>query len=179
KNLLQVREGVINAYGGVLVSQESIRILESNLKTLESNLKETKAMYDNGMAEEEDVEQLQITTAQVTNDLKNALRLEGISKQMFNLSLGIPIDANVILEDNLKSLAEESMAMILQQQEFNFQNNVDYRIAETLTRQRELEVQLEKSMALPKISGFVNYGTSAFDNDFVFFDSETPWYQSS
>src|SRR5690606_5864421 len=79
----------------------------------------------------------------------------------------------------LKSLAEESMAMILQQQEFNFQNNVDYRIAETLTRQRELEVQLEKSMALTKISGFVNSGTSAFDNDFVFFDSETPWYQSS
>lgn len=179
KNLLQVREGVINAYGAVLVSQEGIRILESNLKTLESNLKETKAMYDNGMVEEEDVEQLQITTAQVTNDLKNALRLEGISKQMFNLSLGITIDANVILEDNLKSLAQESMAMILQQQEFNFQNNVDYRIAETLTKQRELEVQLEKSMALPKISGFVNYGTSAFDNDFVFFDSETSWYQSS
>ena len=179
KNLLQVREGVINAYGGVLVSQEGIRILESNLKTITSNLDETKAMYENGLVEAEDVEQLQITTAQITNDLRNAKRLEGISKQMFNLSLGIPVDAQVMLEDDLKSLAEQSIGMLLQEQTFNFENNVDYRIAKNLTRQRELEVQLEKSKALPKISGFVNYGTTAFDNEFVFFDSETSWYQSS
>lgn len=179
KNLLQVREGVISAYGGVLVSQEGIRILESNLKTITSNLEETKAMYENGLVEAEDVEQLQITTAQIANDLRNARRLEGISKQMFNLALGIPIDAEVTLEDNLKSLAEQSIGMLLQEQTFNFENNVDYRIAKNLTRQRELEVQLEKSKALPRISGFVNYGTTAFDNDFVFFDNETSWYQSS
>src|SRR5690606_34602128 len=179
KNLLQVREGVINAYGGVLVAQEGIRILKSNLENITSNLKETKAMYENGFVEAEDVEQLQITTAQITNDLKNAKRLEGISKQMLNLSLGIEIEAEVNLEDDLKSLAEQSIGILLQEQQFNFENNVDYRIAKNLTRQRELELQLEKSKALPRISGFVNYGTSAFDNDFVFFDSETSWYQSS
>lgn len=179
KNLLQVREGVINAYGGVLVAQEGIRILKSNLENITSNLNETKAMYENGFVEAEDVEQLQITTAQITNDLKNAKRLEGISKQMLNLSLGIEIEAEVNLEDDLKSLAEQSIGILLQEQQFNFENNVDYRIAKNLTRQRELELQLEKSKALPRISGFVNYGTSAFDNDFVFFDSETSWYQSS
>jgi len=179
KNLLQVREGVISAYGGVLVAQEGIRILQSNLETITSNLNETKAMYENGFVEAEDVEQLQITTAQITNDLRNAKRLEGISKQMFNLSLGIPVDSKVILEDDLKSLAEQSIGMLLQEKQFNLENNVDYRIAKNLTTQRELEVQLEKSKALPRISGFVNYGTSAFDNDFVFFDSETSWYQSS
>src|SRR5690606_15544769 len=179
KNLLQVREGVINAYGGVLVAQERIRILKSNLENITSNLNETKAMYENGFVEAEDVEQLQITTAQITNDLKNAKRLEGISKQMLNLSLGIEIEAEVNLEDDLKSLAEQSIGILLQEQQFNFENNVDYRIAKNLTRQRELELQLEKSKALPRISGFVNYGTSAFDNDFVFFVSETSWYQSS
>lgn len=179
KNLLQVREGVISAYGGVLVAQEGIRILQSNLETITSNLNETKAMYENGFVEAEDVEQLQITTAQITNDLRNAKRLEGISKQMFNLSLGIPVDSKVILEDDLKSLAEQSIGMLLQEKQFNLENNVDYRIAKNLTTQRELEVQLEKSKALPRISGFVNYGTSAFDNDLVFFDSETSWYQSS
>lgn len=179
KNLLQLREGVINAYGGVLVAQEGIRILEHNLQTIHSNLNETKAMYENGFVEAEDVEQLQITMAQISNDLKNAKRLESISKQMLNLTLGIEVDAEVHLEDNLKSLTEQSIGIILQEQEFNFENNVDYRIAKNLTRQRELELQLEKSKALPRISGFVNYGTSAFDNDFVFFDSETSWYQSS
>src|SRR5690606_13597574 len=179
KNLLQVREGVINAYAGVLVAKEGIRILESNLETITTNLKETKAMYENGVVEAEDVEQVQTTTAQITNDLRNAKRLEAISMQMFNLSLGIAVDAQVVLEDDLKSLAEQSIGMLLQEPQFNFENNVDYRIAKNLTKQRELEVQLEKSKALPRLSGFVNYATSAFDNDFVFFDSETSWYQSS
>src|SRR5690606_36621587 len=80
--------------------------------------------------------------------------------------------------DDQKSLAEQSIGMLLQEPQFNFENNVDYRIAKNLTKQRELEVQLGKSKALQRLSGFVNYTTSAFDNEFVFFDSETSWYQS-
>ncbi|MCM5662538.1 TolC family protein [Galbibacter mesophilus] len=179
KTLLEVRKGVINAYGSVLVTQEGLTILENNLATLQDNLKETKALFENGFAEEEDVEQLQITTAQVENDLKNTRRLEGIAKEMLNLALGIPVNTEVYLEDNLEKLAQESIGMALTETEFSFENNVDYRIAKNLTEQRELEVKLEKSKALPSINGFVNYGTSAFDNEFVFFDNDTPWFQSS
>ncbi|MEH6703336.1 MULTISPECIES: TolC family protein [Galbibacter] len=179
KTLLEVRKGVINAYGSVLLTQESVAIFEKNLATLKDNLKETQAMYDNGFAEEEDVEQLQITTSQIQNQLSNSERMESIAKQMLNLALGIPVDAEVNLEDSLETLTTESIALALTETEFNFENNVDYRIAQNLTEQRELELKLEKSKALPSINGFVNYGTSAFDNEFVFFDSETSWFQSS
>ncbi|WP_335965748.1 TolC family protein [Galbibacter sp. PAP.153] len=179
KTLLEVREGVINAYGGVLLTQESVAILEKNLAALEDNLKETQAMYENGFAEEEDVEQLQITTLQIKNQLSNSKRMEGIAVQMLNLALGVPIDAEVNLEDNLQTLTEESVSLALTETAFNFENNVDYRIAQNLTKQRDLELKLEKSKALPTINGFINYGTSAFDNEFVFFDSETSWFQSS
>ncbi|QLE03077.1 TolC family protein [Galbibacter sp. BG1] len=179
KTLLEVRKGVINAYGSVLLTQEGVTILENNLTTLKDNLKETRALFENGFAEEEDVEQLQITTSQVENDLKNSKRLELIAKEMLNLALGIPVDANVYLEDNLESLTQESIGMALTETEFSFEKNVDYRIARNLIEQRELEVKLEKSKALPSLNGFVNYGTSAFDNEFVFLDSQTSWFQSS
>ncbi|MBQ0740322.1 TolC family protein, partial [Aquimarina celericrescens] len=60
KTQLQVRKGVINAYGSVLISQESVKILKNNLETLEKNYEETKKIFDNGLTEEENVEQLQI-----------------------------------------------------------------------------------------------------------------------
>lgn len=179
KTALEVRKGVINAYGSVLLAEENVAILRRDIATLDKNLFETTKIYENGLAEEEDVEQLQITLSQLENLLSNGLRMEEISKQMFNLALGIPIDANVILEDNLETLAQRNIDNNLGDTPINFEENIDYKIAQNLTEQRELELKLEKSKALPSLNAFVNYGTSAFNNDFVFFDSDTRWFQSS
>ncbi|WP_109301601.1 TolC family protein [Aquimarina sp. AU474] len=179
KVLLEVKKGVINAYGSVLVAQESVKILQNNASTLEKNYQETKTIFENGLAEEEDAEQLQITLLQIKNQLSNAERLEEIALQMFNLAIGVDVNSNTTLSDDLDSLTMKNMDQSVTTTPFIMENNVDYRLAFLLTEQRRLELKLEKSRALPRLSAFVNYGTSAFDNDFVFFDSDTRWFQSS
>ncbi|MEW7289009.1 TolC family protein [Aquimarina sp. 2304DJ70-9] len=179
KAQLEVRKSVINAYGSVLVAQESVAILKNNVATLEKNYQETKKIFENGLAEEEDVEQLQITLLQITNQLSNAERLEKIALQMFNLTIGVDVDSNTALSDDLDSLAMKNSDQSVTTKPFIIENNVDYRLAFLLTEQRRLELKLEKSRALPKLEAFINYGTAAFDDDFVFFDSETRWFQSS
>ena len=69
KTELTIREGVINAYGNVLIAEKSIEILESNQKILLKNLNDTQKIYKNGLNEEEDVEQLQITLTNVKSQL--------------------------------------------------------------------------------------------------------------
>lgn len=179
KTRLEVRKGVINAYGSVLLADENVEILERNRNRLLENVKETQMVYENGLAEEEDVEQLQITLSQIENSLANAKRMSGIARQMLNLALGLPVETEVTLEDRLELLAEEQVDFNLMETPVNLEDNVDIRIAENLNKQRTLEYKLERSRALPVVSGFLNYGTTAFNNDFVFFDSETPWFQSS
>ncbi len=73
-----IREAVINAYGTVLVSQETIEILIKNKEILEKNLFETKALLENGFAEEQDFEQQQITLSRINNSLNRARREEFI-----------------------------------------------------------------------------------------------------
>ncbi|WP_103069828.1 TolC family protein [Aquimarina sediminis] len=179
KTQLEVRKGVINAYGSVLVAQESVKILQNNVSTLEKNYLETKKIFENGLAEEEDVEQLQITLLQITNQLSNAERLEKISMQMFNLTLGVPVDSNIVLSDNLDGLALKNMEQSVIGKPFIMENNIDYRLAYLVTEQRRLELKLEKSRALPSLSAFVNYGTQANSNSFTFLDSDQRWFQSS
>ncbi|MBQ0736233.1 TolC family protein [Aquimarina celericrescens] len=179
KTQLEVRKGVINAYGSVLVAQESVKIFRNNLIALEKNYLETKKIFENGLAEEEDVEQLQITFLQITNQLSNAERLEKIALQMFNLTIGITVNSNTVLSDTLEDLSMKNMDQSIITKPFIMENNIDYRLAYLLTEQTRLELKLEKSRALPKLTAFINYGTAAFDNDFVFLDSETPWFQSS
>ena len=67
----EIRELVINAYGNVLLAQESISILEKNKATLTKTLFDTEQTYKNGLIEEENVEQLQITLATINSNLNN------------------------------------------------------------------------------------------------------------
>lgn len=179
KTRLEVRKAVINAYGSVLLTRERADILRKDKETLEGNLREATVTFENGLAEEETVEQLQITLSQIQTELSNSLRMQEIAEQMLNLTLGIPVNAYVELKDNLGVLAMRNMTEEILQENFDLEDNVDYKIARNLTEQRELELKLEKSRALPSLNAFLNYGTTAFDQDFVFFNQDTPWYQSS
>ena len=179
KTRLEVRESVINAYGSVLVAQESVAILESNVATLEKNYRETKAIFENGLAEEEDVEQLQVTLLQIQNQLNNTQRLTDIAKEMFNLTIGVDVNADTTLTENLDQLSSEYTDLNVLTQNFTIENNIDYRLGYLLTEQRRLELKLERSKALPSLGAFINYGTSAFSNEFTIFDSSQPWFQSS
>ncbi|WP_124979354.1 TolC family protein [Nonlabens xiamenensis] len=179
KTKLEVRKGIINAYGGVLLTQENIAILERNLDNLSKNLEETTKIYENGLAEQEDVEQLQITEAQLKNQLKSAMRQEDIAMDMLKLALGIALDTPVTLESDLESLALKHMDPSLTSSSLEMEKNTDYQIAYNFTEQRRLEYKLERAKALPTLSGFVNYGVNAFDDEFVFFDSDTRWFGQS
>src|SRR5690554_5611274 len=179
KTRLEVRKGVINAYGSILLAKDLIEIFEKNKANLEKNLEDTRKIFENGMEEEESVEQLEITLLDITSQLDNAQRSLAIAKQMFNLALGLDVETPVVLTDDLTSLTEENISLQLLNAPLEIENNVDFKIADNLIQQRDLEMQLEKSKALPSLTAFLNYGTAANSQDFSFFSEEQKWYQSS
>ena len=174
-----IREAVINAYGTVLVSRETISILEKNKAVLEKNLFETRALLENGFAEEQDFEQQQITLSNINNELNKATRLEFISKQMFNLTLGIPIDQTVTLSENLENLAMRSADSGIVSSQFDLENHIDFKIADNKVEFDELLVRLEKTKGMPSLNAFVNYSQFANNNNFVFFENDGDWFDSS
>jgi len=179
KTELVTREAVINAYGNVLISENSISILKNNIKILQKNYDDAKKIYENGLNEEEDVEQLEITLGDVKNQLSSVLRLNEIAYQMLNLSLGNSIDTELVLTDTLDSLTEENISINLVGETFLIENHIDYRIAENDREAKRLMMKLEQSKNLPSLSAFVNYGTQAFSNEFSFFRGSQRWFQSS
>jgi len=179
KTDLEVRKAVTKAYGNVLLAEESVYIFQKNKKNLEKNVFETTKIYENGLGDEEGVEQLQITLASVDNQLKNAIRLKAITLQMLNLVMGIEIDAQTLLSENLDQLAENQVDFDLLESDFNIENNVDFKLATNLNEQRYFEWKLAKSRALPTLNAFINYGTSGFADDFNFLSSDQQWFDSS
>ena len=179
KTNTEIREMVINAYGNVLLARESVAILENNKILLSKTLADTQETFKNGLIEEENVEQLQITLASVNSNLNNAKRLQDVALKMLKVTLGIDIDADLTLTDKLDNLTTSNLDLAFSQNEFSVKNNIDYQIATNFTEQRSLELRLEKSKALPSLGAAVNFGYNSFANDFSFFDSEQKWNKFS
>lgn len=179
KTSQEVKKAVVEAYGNVLLARESVGILNKNLEALRSNLYETRKLYENGLAEEESVEQLQITFSTVESQLNNALRLEKITLQMLNLVMGLPLDASTELKESLDDLAQENVDPTLLDIPFVMENNVDFKLVNNLNEQRYYELKLARSRALPTLNAFLNYGSTAFSDSFTFFDGDQVWYDSS
>ena len=179
KTAQEVRKGVVEAYGNVLLAMESVAILRNNLDALNDNLYETQKLYENGLVEEESVEQLQITFSTVESQLNNAMRLEKITLQMLNLVMGLPLDSPTQLTEDLNDLAQAYVDPTILDAPFIMENNVDFKLVNNLNEQRYFELKLAKSRALPTLNAFLNYGSTAFSDSFTFFDSEQQWFDSS
>jgi len=179
KTDLEIRKTTINAYGNVLLSHESISIYESNITILKNNLRETKAIFENGLTEEENVEQLQITLKQIESGYKNALRLNSIAHQMLNITLGIDLNSKVTLTENLEVLALRSIDLELLNTSDDVQGTIDYKIAANDKRSKELLLKLEKTKALPSLSAFINGGYTGNNEKFEFLSNDQKWFGTS
>jgi outer membrane protein TolC len=179
KTDLKVKEIITNAYGNVLLARESVEIAKRNLETIKKNLNDTRVTYENGLIEEEAVEQLEITFLGLQTSLNNAERMEGIAYDMLKVSMGIPVATPIIAADNLEQLSIEYFDLQLLNKEIPVEENIDYRIAEDQSNQAEILVKLEKSKALPKLTAFVNYGAQANSDTFGFFTNNQVYYDQS
>ena len=179
KNTNEVREMIINSYTNVLLAQENITILNKNKSTLDQTLFETNEIFKNGLIEEENVEQLKITLSSIVSNLNYTLRLKQISLNLLKINLGIPVESELVLTDELEQLNQSNLKLVQQSSNFEVKNNIDYQISQNLVDQRRLELKLEKSKALPNLSANVNFGYNAFGNDFNFYNSDQKWFNYS
>ncbi len=179
KAAVEIETSVTYAYGSALLAKELTDIFEKNIAHIKDNLAETEKIYENGLIEEESVEQLQITLLEMQTQLRSAKSNLSLAKQMLNLNVGIPINEELELTDSLDDLTSEASQLGLLDEEMELEQTIDYKIAETLVKQRHLEWKLERSKALPRLNAFINYGTSAYGDSFDFFKSDQAWYDAS
>lgn len=177
----EIEQILVNAYMTSLLTDESILILEKNITNIEENLDEATAVVANGLAEEESVEQLQLTLSNLENSMKNFKVLAEVSIGYVKLLLGIDSSVTISLTDNLESLILEYIRLTPSYQGNSIANNIDYKIAINDSESKELLYKLEKSKYLPTISAFVNMNTQGFNESSFFdlFDDNQQWFNTT
>lgn len=179
KTYTELRKAVTNSYGNILLTEENIKILNANIAVIEKNIEDLKKVYENGMTEEENIEQLQLTRSGLISAKNYNLTLKGLAYAMFNLTIGVDTNATVVLSDSMEDLIALSEIKNTSINKNSVENTIDFKIARNDLKSKELLLKLEKSKALPTINAFVNGTYSGNSNNFDFLDQSQKWFGAS
>ncbi len=174
KTEIELNEGVKQAYFTVLVAEENTAVLKKSKEAVDEILKETTALNNEGMVDEESVDQLTLTV----NELSTAVGIaEGqirFARKLLKLQMGMDISNNITLTDGLDGFVGEVQTKT-PEQAFNVKNHVDYSLVETNMRLQKLNLRKEKYSFLPSINVFLNHEQQNMNTKFDAF-SGGKWY---
>jgi outer membrane protein len=157
---LDTKEAVATAYYLILISEKSLKILDSNIGNLRETLKSTQAMYNAGMAEATDIDQMASNVTAVENSRSSMQRTIELNYNLLRFQLGLSADSRIRLTETLDNITDQINVETLLSQQFDHRQNVDYQLLEGQEKMSYLMLKSEKAALLPTISGFYTYGTN-------------------
>ncbi|HPY67499.1 MAG TPA: TolC family protein [Bacteroidales bacterium] len=172
---LDIKESVSTVYFLILVAEESLRILDSNIVNLNETLRSVKSMYQVGMAESTDVDQMMSNVTMAENSRSTLLRNIELDYNLLRFQLGVPGNTEISLTETLENLIDQINVDAILSQNFDINNNVDYKL---ITMQEEisaLTVMSQKASVLPTLAGFYTYGTNGMGDKV----SDQRWFPNS
>ncbi|HOB85794.1 MAG TPA: TolC family protein [Bacteroidales bacterium] len=175
KSELDTKESVASAYFLILVSEKSLELLNGNIENLNETLKSTRAMYQVGMAEATDVDQMVSNVTMVENSRSSLERTIELNYNLLRFQLGVPPATVITLTETLESLTAQVNVEALLSQEFDHTRNVDYRLVEGQEMISSLALRSQKASVLPTLAGFYNYGTNGMGDKL----SDLRWFPNS
>ncbi len=179
KTIQEIKLSVAEAYHSVLLAEANLDILQKNLNNVNATLEETQALYNNGLTEEQDVDQLMLNRNQIQVNLDNTEAILEISKRSLNFVMGIPIETEVELTDQIEDLVKLSNNESYLNRDPQLETHPDLMLAKTNYEIANLQLKGDKAAYYPQLSAFYNYSQNAQRSEFNFFDTDQPWFPTS
>ena len=177
KSEREIKDEVTQAYGTVIISIENYETIKGNKDYLEQTLIETRALYESGFAQEQDVDQLTILVQSAEIQFNRADRLRTISENFFKFQMGIETTQAVVLTDSLAVIVSYGNDSSIVDQPFDVNAHIDYEIAENNQDLQLLNLKNTKAAFLPTLNAFYQYKQGYQYNDLSF--NNDYWFPTS
>jgi len=156
KTGIDIRQAVAGTYFTILTLTENKKVLGKTLDNLRLILDQTRKIYEAGMMEDTDVDQIDLTLRRTENDMQSVSNLLETMHKMLKYQMGITTKDSIVLTENLNALVDVN-TIDQSVYSFDLDNNIDYRILNTNEQLQHLLLKREKSSVLPNVSGFYTY----------------------
>ncbi|HKK73717.1 MAG TPA: TolC family protein [Saprospiraceae bacterium] len=152
----EVRNQVIDAYLPVLLLEENLEILNKNRENLSQLFRETKALYDEGFAEQLDVDRLELSLANLEVEKENLERQQEAALNALKFTLNADQDLAFVIEEDLEGLATEVPQELLTSS-INYQARPEVQYLEKGIDLADLNIEQYKMGYYPTLRSFISY----------------------
>ena len=159
-------EAVTSSYYMVLLTQENKNILESNIENLISTQQQTEVMVAAGVAEQIDLDQLDVAVMMLENTKSQLERATLMGMNLLRFQLGVDANTNIVLSDKLQSIVEGIDMSLLSERPFEMEQNPLFNIMKKQEQIAKKGLQLERTSYLPVLVGFYSYNEKILKTDF-------------
>jgi len=176
KTVVEVTQSVSSAYYTALAAHENETNLRKAAMLMDETAKETRALAEAGFLEQLDVDMADLASKNLGNQLENATLQKTLNYTLLLYQIGLPVDTDIILSDNMTALIAQSSltptiitGMDVSEIPAVVEQQYLYELA-------EWNVKETKARSLPQISGFYTNSQNAQRDVFNIFDSSEKWY---
>ncbi|MFW5886155.1 MAG: TolC family protein [Bacteroidota bacterium] len=145
---------VINSYFLVLITKENLEIMDSTYENTRQLYFDINAMFEQGLVEETDVDQLKLSMLTMQNSISTLNRQLEIVDRLLKFQIGLDFDKKVVLADTLQNLVETMNFTNILQEEYVVEQDPRYNLLKTQEQLKEQNVKLQKSAFLPTVSAY-------------------------
>ncbi len=171
-----IRANVTKIYYQLAVSNTQIELLNENLALLKKLQHDTKIMFDNGFAEQLDLDRLSVQIANLETEKTGALNQIQNGYLGLKLLIGMPMKDSLMLTDSISD--QDLKNGILEISDFDYTQRRDYQYADIGILLAEYDVRRYKLSKLPTLSANGYYNKNAQRNKFTFFE-KGDWFDIS
>ena len=161
-------ESVSNAYFLCVIAQENKMVIDSIYQTTGNILKEITEIQKEGIMEETDVDQMQLTLTNIQNTKEMIDRQCEVALNLLKFQMGMDLKEQILLKDKTDDLIGQLKVDVLIQQTLNVENQIDYRLLTLEEKRASLNVKYQKSFFLPEVAAFYDHQENFNPNSFTF-----------
>ena len=157
KSKIDMKESIANTYCMVLIMEGNRSILENSLKNLKKTLSDMREINKQGLIEDTDVDQIELTSVNIENALNTVNRQVDASYDLLKFQMGIPLENKITLTDNLETMLVSIDLATATSKQLNIKENITYKIMDTQEQFGKLALKKEISNYLPNLAGFYRH----------------------
>jgi outer membrane protein len=151
----QVIQQVTKAYYAVLINKERAELFNSNIARVDTLLRNTKALNENGFAENIDVQRIQVTFNNLVTERDKFLNLNLLSVELLKFQMNFPMEQPLEVTGKIEDIEVEN---VMVEEGWDYKARPDYQVLEVNRKLQELNLKNQYASSLPSLSAFWNGG---------------------
>lgn len=169
-----IRANVIKVYYQLVLSRTQIALIDVNIGLVEKQKHDASIMYENGFAEQLDVDKSEVQLANLKTEKEKVLLSVANGYGGLKVLLGMSPKEGLVLTDTLSD--EQIKSVTLLSQDFTYSDRRDYQYLQLAAKLNEYDIKRYQYSRFPTLSLSGSYATQNYGDKI---DYSKDWYQSS